>query len=256
MKHYLLITIFFQYVFLFGQSIRLATIRDNENVKTFMKNIDSSVVVVNFSKIEKRKWKQELKKCHGIILSGGADIHPKRYGKSDYVELCQLEEKRDEQEWRLLTLAKEDSIPIFGICRGMQFINVFFGGTLCPDFLTHCARQDDSAQMHRDSNQKVDVYHSIYINTESLLNALLQKETMIVNSWHHQSIELLAESFLVSSIADDGTIESIESTNQNWPIIGVQWHPERMNKNDESNTLLMRYFLHQCKKRMPRKSIF
>ena len=111
--------------FSFSQQIRIATIRDNSNVKSYVKNIDSTVVLINFAKLERRKWKQELKKCQGIILSGGADIHPKRYGKNEYTHLCELEEKRDELEWRLLTLGVQDSLPIFGICRGMQFINVF-----------------------------------------------------------------------------------------------------------------------------------
>jgi putative glutamine amidotransferase len=242
-------------LFLFGthlsqsQQIRIATIRDNSNVKSYVQSIDSTVVLINFAKLEKRKWKQELKKCQGIILSGGADIHPKRYGKNEYTHLCELEEKRDELEWRLLTLAAQDSLPIFGICRGMQFINVFYGGTLCPDFQEVCSRSPESAQIHRDKNLNVDVLHPIYLNTESVLFPLFQSERVIVNSWHHQSVDQLANGFLVGAVADDGTIESIEQIKDKCVIIGVQWHPERMKKSDQTSTVLMSYFLSQCRRK-------
>lgn len=234
---------------IFSQHVRIATIRDNGNVKRYLQQVDSSAVLVNFAKIERWKWKSELRKCHGVLLSGGADIHPKRYGKPELVGLCELEEKRDEQEWRLLTLAAQDSLPIFGICRGMQFINVFFGGSLCPDFNEMCPRVENIAAIHRDPMQKKDLEHAVMVNTESTLFALFQSEFLKVNSWHHQSIERLAEDFLVSAVADDGTIEGIEKISGTWLVMGVQWHPERYYQEDIRNLTLLKYFLSYCTRR-------
>jgi putative glutamine amidotransferase len=95
-------------------------------------SMENDVVVVKLSHADNNF--EDIKKCDGIILSGGEDVHPRYYHKPEYLKYChEIDERRDEFEWKVLEFTEKNSLPLFGICRGLQMANVYFGGTLVPD---------------------------------------------------------------------------------------------------------------------------
>lgn len=169
--------------------------------------------------------REMLEKVDVLLLSGGgADVDPSRYGaeKSPYV--TEISQERDAFEYRLLEVAAEMRKPVFGICRGIQVINVFFGGTLYQDLPTEYA---DTSICHQRPDKEWEPVHDIKIKPGSRLSMFLggMTETQ-VNSTHHQACKDVAPGFIVSATAPDGVIEAIES--ESLPIVAVQFHPERL----------------------------
>lgn len=178
---------------------------------------------------------EDLNKCHGLLLTGGVDIDPFFYEPSilNYPnQPAEWNRKRDLFEMDLFNSSTQKKIPILGVCRGLQLVNVALGGTLLSDI-------EAIGKTNHRSKQGVDHVHAIQI----LEGSLLQGVTMInggeVNSAHHQSINKVADSLAVNCISQpDGIIEGVEwKDKQNRsPMICVQWHPERIN-NKEQNAL-------------------
>ena len=155
----------------------------------------------------------------GLLLTGGTDIEPERYGHAPSPELYRREPDRDAFELSLLDGALGTKKPVLGICRGIQVLNVHGGGTLHQHVAPH-ARHD----LPPDS-----IVHRVDL-TEGSLAASLYGSAVKVNSLHHQTIDELADGYEVTGVSDDGTIEVIESCRRPW--IGVQWHPELMGSRD------------------------
>ena len=151
----------------------------------------------------------------GLLMSGGADISPHLYGADAEVELESIEPVRDQFELSLLEMAYERQLPIAGICRGLQILNVQAGGSLFQDVPPHAIRDKSPATR----------VHTVSIKNGSVLGELYGGEVE-VNSLHHQSIDTVGENFQVSAISDDGIIEGIE--HKELPVIAVQWHPEML----------------------------
>ena len=167
----------------------------------------------------------DLKKCDGVILSGGEDVHPRFYQKDQYLELCHdIDEKRDEFEWRVLEYTEANKVPVLGICRGLQMANVFFGGTLIPHIPVF-GKFDHS----RTSTE--DRYHTIQVDPNSQLGRIVGTLSGEVNSAHHQGADRIGRGLVANALSPDGIVEGMEREN---PEDGtflqlVQWHPERMN---------------------------
>ncbi len=160
----------------------------------------------------------------GILLSGGYDIHPLFYGEEPHKLLDFVCPERDEYEIKVTKIAYELHKPLLGICRGLQLINVAFGGTLYQD-LSQC--QPKSELQH---SQKANMYvasHTVDIAHHTQLYRIFGKESIRTNSFHHQAIKKIAPGCIVSATARDGIIEGIERIDRSF-IIGVQWHPEMM----------------------------
>jgi len=170
---------------------------------------------------------EEINRCHGIVLTGGEDVHPRFYNKPEYHTYCyedDIDEQRDEFEFKILSYTEENSIPVLGICRGIQVGNVFFGGTLIPD-IASWGKFD-----HSKMPDKSDRYHEIIVNPSSWLNRIVNTDRGLVNSNHHQSTDRVGKGLVVSAISPDGVAEAIERTQPEGKsfLLFVQWHPERL----------------------------
>ena len=155
----------------------------------------------------------------GLLLSGGADIDPARYGQQPCAELFTPEPARDAFEMVLLDGAAAAGMPVLGICRGIQVLNVHGGGTLHQHVAPHaCSSQPPNSVAHR-----VDL-------AEGSLAASLYGPSVQVNSLHHQTIDEIADGYDATGRSDDGAIEVIEAHHRPW--LGVQWHPEMMDSRD------------------------
>lgn len=184
----------------------------------------------------------DIKKCSGIVLTGGEDVHPRFYNKPEYLTLCyadDMDEKRDEFEMRVLEFTQENKIPLLGICRGLQIANVFFGGTLVPDIPTF-------GKFNHSKRQGNDTYHRIHIDDNSELFKVIGNNSGEVNSAHHQSADRIGKDLVANAFSADGVIEGLEWINPlNKSYLSlVQWHPERMKDQTSALTLnIKRHFL-------------
>lgn len=160
--------------------------------------------------------------CAGLVLTGGEDVDPAFYGEQPSPALGAVQRARDEMEFRALECALARELPIFGICRGAQVMNVHFGGTLYQDLDTD--RPGDLSHQQTGSWDKRS--HEVTVQPDSLLCALVGDARLCINSFHHQAVKDVGRELRVVARADDGLIEAIEHVNHPW-CLGVQWHPER-----------------------------
>ncbi|MEX2088159.1 MAG: gamma-glutamyl-gamma-aminobutyrate hydrolase family protein [Bacteroidota bacterium] len=171
----------------------------------------------------------EIGNCDGLILTGGGDVHPKYYGmETRLAETEEVNEKRDEFEFEVIDHAVDAELPILGICRGMQMMNVYLGGTLVVDL------QKDGFLDHTQKNG-VENMHTVEVQQASLLSDSTGRDSLTINSIHHQAIQTLGKGLMASALSPDGVIEAAEwIMKDRMPfLLLVQWHPERM-KDEQS----------------------
>ena len=162
-----------------------------------------------------------LGRIDGLILTGGPDVSTRFYGQEPKIGIREMDYERDLIEIEAAKEAKRRSIPLLGICRGIQLIAVAFGGTLYQDI----SRELPESLDHSQKAPKRINSHKVQVNTKSILFEILKEETLWVNSNHHQAIKALPPGFLATATASDGIIEAIEEPRERF-LIGVQWHPE------------------------------
>ena len=162
----------------------------------------------------------------GLLLSGGSDLDPSYYGEEPLPELGVTLPERDAFEMALVDLALRRGIPTFGICRGMQVLNVALGGTLYQDLPS---QWEVDVLKHRQDTPKWQPTHEVRVGEESYLAEVMGRELVKVNSYHHQGIKDLADSLVVTGRSSDGVVESVEAgdLSDQW-LLGVQWHAEAM----------------------------
>lgn len=175
----------------------------------------------------------------GLLLSGGADIDGAYFNEPTLEGLTEIDPERDRYDFLLLRIASDHQLPILGICRGMQVINVAFGGGLWQDLPSQFP---GNPLNHSVLTQKSQPVHSVKIETDSVLFTLFGKEEVAVNSRHHQAVKEIASGFKVSATSADGVVEAIEAYPQR-RILGVQWHPENM-ATEGNNGEMKRLFNH------------
>lgn len=182
----------------------------------------------------------ELSTSNGLVLTGGEDIHPSRFGKEYEISRCEIDENRDSLEFALIEKAMEFKLPILAICRGLQLANVYFGGSLIIDI----PQDVPNSFEHRRMND-TDSIHTISVEPGSLLKKISGTFDGFINSAHHQAIDVVAETLMVSAKSEDGIIESIEFKDySNAPFfLGVQWHPERMEYSSPFSGKIAEHFL-------------
>lgn len=158
----------------------------------------------------------------GVILAGGGDLDPACYGGTSRSEVYNIDAERDQTEIALARMALSTRVPLLGICRGAQVINVALGGTL----IEHISGDEYFVQHRGDPSGYVP--HSVTICPETRLEGILATHTCTPLSWHHQAIRIVAPGLTVAAVSPDGIIEAVEVHDQDvhpW-FVGVQWHPE------------------------------
>ncbi len=180
-----------------------------------------------------------LRSLDGIILSGGEDVDPARYGETPHPKLGKVNSVRDTCDFRLACMAHHMNIPMLGVCRGMQLINVAFGGSLYQDIPAQCPQWKLT---HRPRSKGDAPMHLVKFAPESQLAAIFGVTEIQTNSRHHQAVKEPAKGFRVVAWASDGTPEAIESTYE-YPIWGVQFHPESMVAKGDKAALRLFEFL-------------
>ncbi len=157
----------------------------------------------------------------GLLLTGGPDIDPALYGEERLPECGLIDAQRDAMEYALLSRFVKAKKPVFGICRGIQIINCYFGGTLWQDLPSQLGAT------HSGGDKPHDCVHKTALLPGSLLHRLYG-DCMLTNSYHHQSVKAMAEDFVCTATSGE-IIEAM--THVSLPISAVQWHPERMTGN-------------------------
>ena len=186
--------------------------------------------------------KKMIENVDGVIMTGGVDIHPFRFNEEPKPKIGEISKERDDFDFLIMKHAFEKNKPIFGICRGIQLINVFFGGTLIQDINS----QKNTNILHSQTAPRDIATHKIKIKKDSVIFDIFGKSAE-VNSFHHQAIGKLSKDFKITSAANDGIIESIEFKKKDRFILGVQWHPECMTEKDEKMQNIFSMFVDICK---------
>jgi putative glutamine amidotransferase len=178
-----------------------------------------------------------VESVHGLLLTGGPDIDPARYGEARQAAASSIDPQRDEFEIDLIGQAVARGVPVFGICRGMQILNVALGGNLIQDLPS----QTSTTLEHSKTTPLCAIAHEVWISRGSVLASLMpeklaEADSCAVNSRHHQAVRRVADGFEVTATAPDGIIEAIE--NRGLPFcVAVQWHPENFWRTGEFREL-------------------
>lgn len=188
---------------------------------------------------------EQLGLVDALVLAGGSDVDPLRYGQPPLIGTEMPNLVRDAYEFEALRVAFERGLPVLGICRGLQVLNVWLGGTLHQD-TTHAA----SRLRHSGNGEPDAPAHSITVTPGSFVHAATGRDRLLVNSFHHQSIDRPAPGLAVVAVAEDGIVEAVELTaaptgrrRPAVPVVGVQWHPEMMSAADVDACALFGWFV-------------
>jgi putative glutamine amidotransferase len=171
-----------------------------------------------------------LDSAGGLLLTGGEDVDPKRYGAAPHPNLGEFNPTRDATEFALLEAARDRRLPVLAICRGIQVLNVACGGTLYQDLPS----EHPSAVDHNPKDERSVRTHDITIAPGTHAAAATGATAMAVNSYHHQAVLRLGAGLRVSAVAPDGVIEGVEVDDPSWWVLAVQWHPEDLTTDAKS----------------------
>lgn len=192
---------------------------------------------------DKEAVKIQAEHIDGLIVMGGHDVMPVHFNEEPLSCLEEVLPKRDAYEIELLRIIIGMKKPVFGICRGLQILNVVFGGTLYQDI----ALAERSIRLQHNQQARPDVRtHSIETKKNSIMRKLFGK-TDTVNSYHHLAIKETAKNFNVTAWAPDGIIEAIEYSGDGY-IMGVQFHPEMLAATHKPSLDLFKKFIGRCSK--------
>ncbi len=181
-----------------------------------------------------------LNSLDGIIFTGGEDFDPSYYNERPIPQMGRVNALRDKFDLRLIRLAAEKGVPILGICRGVQLINIAFGGTLYQDLPT---QYRDKSIRHRQTQSSTEASHSVIVEDFTFFSDIVKERMLSVNSAHHQAIKDVAKGFRIAGRSPDQIVEVIEKIDdENW-ILGVQFHPEMRVTRDNAMLRIFQHFV-------------
>ena len=198
---------------------------------------DGAPVIVPTAQ-DRKSLEAILGSIQGLILSGGPDIHPRCYGEEPLSGLGEVDQTLDRMELLAAKMAIERDLPLLGICRGIQVLNVALGGTLYQDI----ASQVPDGICHTPKIDKAVNTHSIRIEAGSRLHQIFGRREIWVNGKHHQAVKDVAPALTVAARAKDGVVEALEHPAKRFAI-GVQWHPEGTWRDDPFSQKLFSSFV-------------
>ncbi len=202
----------------------------HKNYTVWLHSLDRSVVVVDLWSLDRTTAYDTLESLDALILTGGEDVDPDRYGQADQAPRCEINASRDTFELALLVLADQSGMPTLGVCRGVQIMNVYRGGSLVVDIPEDYSPTADTTVTHRRSGG--DAHHGLFISSDySPVPGLKTEPKQKANSAHHQAVNQPGVGLIPWAWAPDSLVEAVLDTNEAFFFGGVQWHPERLPKN-------------------------
>ncbi len=211
---------------------------NSDYIESIQRNGGIPVMIPAFSVSEDPE--DALSFCSGILIPGGEDIQPWYYGEEPLPEIGEIRPEIDEAYWKAGQYALEKRIPMLGICKGHQFLNVLMGGSLYQDL---SLREQESIQ-HLQKRNRSYVTHKVEIVEGTRLADVLGSGSCQTNSMHHQAVKELGKGLKVSAYASDGVIEALED--EEGLITGIQWHPENLINSAPVMNKLFADFVNRC----------
>jgi putative glutamine amidotransferase len=216
------------------------------NYYKWIHNVDSTAICMDMYAMPIDSAMKLFRDCSGLLLTGGTDVNPALYGKAyDTVRCWPINHHLDSLEIALIDSAVSWGMPIMGICRGHQMLNVALGGSLIVDIPSDF----DTTISHQCANF-LTCFHSVTVDTGSLLFGISGTSSAEVNSNHHQAADLMAPDLKAVAYTSDGLIEAEEWKNPSGRsfLLGVQWHPERLEPEDPLSGPIASRFMKECRK--------
>ena len=219
-------------------------------------NFTNGIPILIPSSIRGKDLDHLLQKIDGIVLTGGrANIEPHHFGGEPFPPDEPIDIERDAIVLELIPKCTKLGIPIFGICRGIQEMNVAYGGTL--HYRVHLLPDKNDHRMPRGDNVTVEeifkLKHKIDFVENGYFSKLLNKKNCLVNSLHGQAIDKIADELKIEAFSDDGVIEAVTIANHPSFAVGVQWHAEYQPENNELNRCLFKEFGLACSEYLKKK---
>jgi putative glutamine amidotransferase len=188
----------------------------------------------------------------GILFSGGEDVHPRYFNEDIKADNLKISEIRDNFEMKLTKKVLDTDMPILGICRGMQLLNIASGGSIYQDI----GAQYKTALKHSNpESSKADIIHKVRLMENTKLYDLYGTEIKGVNSFHHQAVKKLAPGLKASAYSEDGLLEAYE-TEENRFFSGLQWHPEMLFEKYPEELKIFKSFVESAKEYKLRKPVY
>ena len=228
-------------------AISKATNSVPSNYIKWLRAANQNIEIVELAGLTPLDADSALKDVDGLLLSGGADVDPAAYKREELRSICDVDEERDVMEFALIKRAREQDLPILGICRGMQILNVAFGGSLVADIPTQYSTKITHTY---DNVNRLDSRHEITFVSDSYMIDDIDSLSANVNSAHHQCVNEIALCFRPVAFAQDGIIEAMEWSQDlraTKPFLfAVQWHPERLPYDHPMSLNIAKRFLDEA----------
>jgi putative glutamine amidotransferase len=208
-----------------------------ENYSKWLEKYDGNINIVDMYSVENPE--EAMTNADALVLTGGPDVHPGRFDKPYESDRCSIDEDRDSLEFQLLQYALLKKMPILGICRGQQLINVALSGSLIIDI------PDDMPNAVTHQIDEGDAMHKVMLEDGSKIKELAGVDEAVVNSNHHQAVDKLSKELKPTGYTVDGIIEAYEWRDvsfKSW-MIAVQWHPERLKSDHPLSAPLAESFI-------------
>lgn len=200
--------------------------------------VSGGVPILLANTTDKSLIKEYVKNIDGLLISGGEDMDPKYFRQKPHKSISPSPPERDIFELNMIKYAIKRKIPIFGICRGLQVLNIALGGSLYQDL--SCMPQ--KTLRHADPKETDKMFHKVKVEKRTLLHEIIGKHTIDVNSSHHQTINKIGGRLRAAAYSSDGVIEGLEYPDYGF-LLAVQWHPEMILRRSHSKKLFEAFIL-------------